>query len=365
MLRIKEWSTRKKIFLGTGLLVYILVLGLLGFILSGRTTAKEILTVLPTTSLLKDDVYPKVADIANPITGVLYTKEEAAIWKGRSPLGIMVENSIPARPQSSLNKADVVYEALAEGDITRFAGIFLSQGSEKIGPVRSAREYYLDWISEYGAAYAHWGGNEYVRALARSVFGSKDLDQFVVGGAAFYRVGSGEHSGFTDTGKLWNVLNGRGANTFPQIRSWAFKEDSSANPPAYSQINVNFSNANNYNVMWRYDASSNKYLRFNGGVSHTDRETGQQLSVKNVVVTFIDSLGYKQVTPGVSNRAFRTIGSGKAKIFLDGTIIEANWKKDGRAERTVYTDEKGKEIKLNRGQIWMEMVPSGSSVSYQ
>ena len=87
---------------------------------------------------------PEETRIANPITGVLYPKKEAEVWQNRVPLAVMVENSTSARPQKGLSKADVVYEALAEGDITRFVAIFLSN-STQVGPVRSAREYYFDW----------------------------------------------------------------------------------------------------------------------------------------------------------------------------------------------------------------------------
>lgn len=307
----------------------------------------------------------KVEDpkIANPITGVLFPKEEADQIFTRVPLGVMIENSTVARPQRGLSKADIVYEALAEGDITRFLAVFLSQSSQ-IGPIRSAREYYFDWLTEYRGAYAHWGGNEYVRALAGRIFGKKDLDQFAIGGPTFYRIPPGsrsEHSGHSTTDRLWEVATKRGVNNKSSFESWKFKDDQPLNPPSHGIINIGLKGK--YSVRWEFDAASNSYKRFNGGVAHMDREHNVQLSAKNVVVIFMQNLGYKQVTPGVSNRNFVTIGSGAAKIFRDGTLVDGSWKKDSREARTKLFDANGVEIELNRGQIWMEMLPVGTSVT--
>ena len=315
-------------------------------------------------SAVKSSVMPEVAGIANPINGIFYTKKEAEVWGNRVPLAIMVENSVLARPQSGLSKADIVYEALAEGAITRFVAVFLSQGSQ-VGPVRSAREYYYDWISEYHPAYAHWGGNEYVRKLASNIFGARDLDQFAIGSAAFYRLCFGEHCGYTSTDKLWTVASSRGVNKKSEFPVWRFKDDSPAKQPNAVEITIGFQDDAGYVVTWKYDVHTNSYKRFNGGKEAIDKETGQQLSFKTVVVQSIKSLGYKQATPGVQNRNFETIGSGKALVFLDGTVVETTWKKSSREDRTRFFDSSGKEISPNRGQIWMEMIPTQSSVSFK
>src|SRR4030066_1764105 len=156
MLGLRSRRIYWKILLVIFVLLLVGVWGVVGFLLSKKNTqAQEIKS--PVGTLITESV-PELADYPNPINGTLYTKREAKAWKDKVPLAIMVENSIVARPQSGLSKADIVYEALAEGGITRVAAVFLSQGSQ-IGPVRSARKYYYDWISEYKPIYAHWGGN--------------------------------------------------------------------------------------------------------------------------------------------------------------------------------------------------------------
>lgn len=310
-----------------------------------------------TTAVIPKPVEEKVA---NPINGILYSKTEAAQILNRLPIGVMIENSILARPQRGLSKADIVYEALAEGDITRFLAIYLSQTSQ-IGPIRSARGYYLDWISEYQAGYAHWGGNQGVRALSTQYFGKKNLDQFEIGSPTFYRIppGGGEHTGHSTIDKLWEAATKRGVNNPVVFDSWKFKDDKPLNPPTHPTVNIGFKG--NYAVRWDYDPATNSYKRFNGGVAHMDKEYNVQITVKEIIVEFMQDNGYKKVT-GVSNRDFTTIGSGTAKIFQDGTIIEGSWKKDSREGRTKFFDSVGNEVLLNRGQIWMEMVPNGTPV---
>jgi len=361
MRRFKKVPVAGKILLLFLLVGLIGAWGVVGLVL-GRKSVEALEVKSPVGTIITENV-PELADYPNPINGTLYTKKEAKAWKDRVPLAIMVENSIVARPQSGLSRADIVYEALAEGSITRFVAVFLSQSSQ-VGPVRSARKYYYDWIIEYKPVYAHWGGNEGVRALARQLFGTKDFDQFAIGAAAFYRNCYGEHCGYTHTDKLWEVATARGVNKPSQIESWQFKDDAPAKQPNASEITVGFQGDYGYVAAWRYDPATNSYLRSNGGSAHTDKETGQQIRVKTVVVCSLQSLGYEIVT-GVANRSFQTTGENNVKIFQDGTVIEGTWKKSSQEARTRFYDTAGKEIALDRGQIWMEMVPAGSAVSYK
>jgi hypothetical protein len=138
----------------------------------------------------------------NPITGVLFKKSEAQSWANRLPLGVIIENHNSVRPQSGLSKADIVYEALAEGGITRFLAIYLQEDST-LGPVRSNRPYFLSWLSEYDAAYAHVGGSPDAQARIKE-YNIKDLDQFFIGAPTYERVGyrAAPHNVYTNTEKL-------------------------------------------------------------------------------------------------------------------------------------------------------------------
>jgi hypothetical protein len=365
MKKFKALSVRLKILVITLLLVYIGVWWVVGFAV-GRKIALASEVKTPVGSLINEDIVPTLADVANPINGVWFTKAEAKSWQKRVPLAVMVENHVLARPHSGLYLADAVYEALAEGSVTRFMALFLSNSSSKdLGPARSARGYYLDWAREYGAAYAHWGGNESVRAAADKIFGKKDLDQFDIGSPTFFRrPPGGVHDAYTTTKGLWGVTTLRGVNKLPNITNWEFKEDSPLKKPKASTITVGFYGDPGYVVVWRYDKNTNSYKRSNGGYAHKDKVFNKQLATKNIVVQFVKSKGYKEVTPGVSNRVFQTTGSGKVLIFRDGRVLSGTWKKENSSARTRFLYKNGDKIPLNRGKIWIEIVPTDSPVSY-
>lgn len=326
-----------------------------------------------------------------PLNGTLYPKPMRDIWETRRPLGIMVENSRMARPQSGLGQADVIYEAVAEGGITRLLAVYYCQDAETIGPVRSARTYYLDWISEYGEfpLYAHVGGAntpgpaDALGQIERYGWaGVNDLNQFSIGFPAFWRdyerLGKDtptEHTVYSSTAKLWDfaakkrqITDDWNKNFLP----WSFKDDIALadRPGAFSTkfalSNAQASYADDYLVTWKYDRDSNSYLRFNGGVSHQDLNTGQQLLAKNVILAFMSMTvaddGYDEDGHGL-HTLYGTKGSGKAKFLLDGKVTDGTWVKKTRLDRTRFYDTNGGEIKFNRGQIWIEVLPQGLAVT--
>jgi hypothetical protein len=293
-------------------------------------------------------------DTPNPINGVLFTKTEAESWKGKVPLAVMIENLVSVRPQSGLSKAEVVYEALAEGGITRFMAIFLANNAE-LGPIRSARAYYLDWLSEYGAGYAHWGGSPEAMDLIRA-YQVKDLDQFSLGAPTYWRVRDREapHNGYTNTEKLWEAAGKKGYNSLANFDSWKFKKDATDSARLASTIKIKFTGSAPYEVVWKYDSEKNSYLRENGGQAHLDKTNEEQLSAKNVIVQSVTANTYDNY----GRLRMDTIGEGELKVFRDGSLIEGTWKKLSREGRTKFYDKEGKEIELNRGQIWIEIIPS-------
>lgn len=285
----------------------------------------------------------------------------------RNPLAIMIENHPDARPQSGLDKASIIYEAIAEGGITRFMAIFGPQGTDKVGPVRSARTYYLDWALEYDAFYAHVGGNIDALDLIPSI-GIKDLDQFKYGTQAYWRENTKgkatEHTMYTDTAKLWQIAQDNGWNMKADFSMLEFKEEATKDlRPESQEINIKFSTAG-YDVTWNYDKSKNIYKRSITGSSHKDAVSQEQLTSKNIIiqevkraptVTRINESGWDMVTTG----------EGKAKIFFDGKMIEGTWKKKNQDARTVFYDPDGNQIKFDPGVFWYEIVPQGTAVTVE
>jgi hypothetical protein len=208
-----------------------------------------------------DDSLPKTE--ACPLNGQKYSVQQRQWWEKHRPLGVMIENSKDARPQSGISSADVVYEAVAEGGITRFMAVFycgrnFELNDIQVGPVRSARTYFLDWLSEYDALYAHVGGANTpgpANALGQIIdYKIKDLNQFSIGFPTFWRdyqrlgrAVATEHTMYSTTKKLWDVgdKKGWGVADAAGVRwdkgfiPWKFKDDAAGGTEA-KNITVNF-----------------------------------------------------------------------------------------------------------------------------
>lgn len=349
---------------------------------------KNVASPLPGTSSTTtdrvsfDQAAPKTE--ACPLNGALYSKQQKQWWEQHRPLGVMIENHQNSRPQSGISFADVVYEAVAEGGITRFLSVFYCQDVGQIGPVRSARTYFLDFISEYGSnpLYAHVGGaNTPGPADALSQIedyewtGHNDLNQFSIGFPTFWRdydrLGhetDTEHTMYSTTGKLWDFakkdrkltnVDEEGNKWDENFLSYTFKEDASLTKrPAKQTINLTFWDGyKQYGVDWIYDKTTNAYKRNNGGVTHIDKNTEKPLTTKNIAVL---SMRESNANDGYENNLhllYRTKGTGKAQVFIDGQNITGTWRKDSRTARTLLFDSQGGPIKFNRGTIWFEILP--------
>ena len=382
----------KLILIIGGVLVYLASAGLSygAFrFLGGGDRLLSPVDITPGSGFKIDPNAPKTE--ACPLTGVLFSKAERQIWEQRRPLTVMVENHEESRPQSGLSKADVVYEAVAEGGITRFLAIFYCGAAAEevtIGPVRSARTYFMDFASEYGdyPLYTHVGGaNIPGPANALGQIGDygwlakgNDLNQFSLGFPVFWRdyerIGhpvATEHTMYSTTEKLWEVAQKRGLTnvddegnkwdaTFSQ---WQFKEEAKLDERGeVARVEFSFwENNPEYAVRWEYQKDNNNYLRFNNGQSLKDLNNDSQLQAKTVIIQLMKEKG---PIDEVKHILYTTLGSGQALIFQDGQVIEGTWIKAKRQSRTKFTDSSGKEISLNRGPIWIEIVPVGGEVKY-
>jgi len=338
---------------------------------SGSPAVQLLVTESPSPSASPTQP-PPPPKVASPLNGVMLDRAAFDALQQRAPLAVMIENHPDARPQSGLNQADLVYEAIAEGGITRYMAVYWSTDAARIQYVRSARIYYIQWAAELGAVYTHWGQVEdpgpvdVWPVLAR--LGVRDLNGLILGEEVGYRdeSRSAPHNVYTDTGLLWRSAQARGFNGPPVLDPWKFKEDEpqrSANPaePGKPVVNVTFGSPGSaFDVTWNYDPATNGYLRSLGGAPHADATTGEQLTARNVAVQFAPFYpsGVK------AYNIIDTVGTGRAVIFQDGVAKEGSWKKDSESGRTRFFDSIGQEIPFNRGRTWIEVVPTDSPVGY-
>lgn len=330
-----------------------------------------------------------------PLNGNLHTKKAKQVWDKKRPLAVMIENHQESRPQSGLTSADVVYEAVAEGGITRFMAVYLCNPADVlVGPVRSARTYFLDWLSEYNALYSHVGGANCTGgpmapgcqngapadALGQIIkYNIKDLDQRGISFPTYFRdylrlgrTVATEHTMYSSTQKLWDAGTKRGWTEVEQNGSkwdkgfiqWKFKDPDKTSGQV-SKISVPFwESQTNYIVEWNFDPTCNCYKRKNGGQDHIDLNNKKQLQPKTIIVQFQQEGRANDGYEGNVHLLYKNKGKGKALIFQDGKVITGTWNKADRLSRSKYTDDSGKEVVFNKGQIWIQTVPEGNTVTY-
>lgn len=317
-----------------------------------------------------------------PLNGDLFTKTEKDAWDARRPLAVMIENHPEARPQSGLHRADIVFEALAEGGVTRFMAMFYCDAVRSdvtLAPVRSARTYYIDWASGFNKPlYVHVGGANLpgpADALGQlsdyGWVGENDINQFSVGYPTFKRNYNRiegkeiatEHTMVSSTEKLWQYaadkrhwtnLDPDGDDWKDGYKGWSFT-DGDPGKGSVNTLSYEFWEGNSeYGVKWDYDKATNSYLRTMAGEPHKDLETGKQISVKNVIVMNMKS----KVADELKHMLYQTLGTGTAVLFQNGEAIEVNWSKPKRESELVFTDKKGKPVDLVKGKVWISVVDS-------
>jgi hypothetical protein len=332
-----------------------------------------------------------------PTSGKRYTKAERDSWESRRPLAVMIENAPDARPQSGLSAADIIFEAVAEGGVTRFMGIFycgVQAFDTTLAPIRSARTYFVDYASGFNfPLYTHVGGanlpgptNALGQIAEYGWVGENNLNQFSIGFPTFVRdynrvpgkTIATEHTMVTSTEKLWAVAESRGwtntpptrlqnSKTVPQgnwwdnYKSWTFK-DAPTESGSVTSISYDFwSGYSQYSVSWEYDPELGEYLRTMGGVEHVDMNTGKQISAANVVVLKTTERGPLNE---LKHMMYDTIGTGEALIFNYGNVIKGTWSKPSRTAELEFLDEKGKPVQMARGLTWISVVGKTNAVSY-
>lgn len=286
----------------------------------------------------------------SPLTGIQLSDEAAT---KQAVTAIMIENSPDARPHSGLQEAGIVYEAIAEGGITRYLALYQESKPELIGPVRSLREYNVDWLTPYQASVVHVGGSAAALALVRN--GSyRDIDQFFHP-QAYWRATDryAPHNVYTNFERL-DTLNREKGYTTSEFKGFVRTDPKPAATPTAATITVNFSSPL-YNTHYVYNPDTNNYTRHLGGGVHTDREKGA-ITPSVIVAIWVNE---QTVMQDGYREEIQTSGDGRAVIFQNGTATEATWRKVDRSTPLELIDAEGNDVKLVRGQTWIAAVPNG------
>lgn len=329
VLRIRQVFRRKRNIAGLVLLLLAVVAG--GYMLTrGRNPVVEV-------PIPGEKFYSQ-------LTGNEVTKEESQ----RPLLGIMIENSEEARPQTGLDSAGIVFETVTEAGITRYLALYQENIPEEVGPVRSVRPYFVDWLMGFDASVAHVGGSDTALEMIKDRK-AKSINEFYNEGA-FYRSDKREapHNAYARTKDLV-VLQKEQEHKTSKAKDIPRSNDSPNAQPAASTITINYS-ISIFQVQFTYDPATNTYSRSLAGQPHIDTVTNKPVTVKNVVV--IKMAG-----------DINAIGSGDALLYKDGNVQNIHWRQKDFNTRIELTDDQGKEATLNRGDTWFAVIPATGSVT--
>ena len=283
------------------------------------------------------------------------------------PIAIMVDDNIVARPQSGISSASIVYQAPADGGEDRYMMVFQEGTANDIGPVRSARPYFVYWAAEYKAGFGHYGGDitsltQVIPSMSKYIY---NMDALSNDSCPYHRITTraAPHNAYTNTAILLTCaakLKQPAAYQGAPVRT--FVDDTPfAQLPESESITIPYRTGP---VGYQFDRATDSYLRMVDGNLDKDPANNQQVFAKNVIVLF-QVLTYDSASdPGHNRPVITSIGSGKAIVFKEGRAIPATWKKTSDSALTRLYDASGNEIPLVRGEIFIQSVPPGTAVTY-
>ena len=286
----------------------------------------------------------------------------------RLPMAIMIDDNAVARPQSGFTSASIVYQAPADGGEDRYMLVFQEGSATNIGPVRSARPYYVYWAAEYKAGYGHYGGDvmslqQAIPAMRNNIY---NMDALNGDACPYHRVTTraAPHNAYTNTTALIGcAATNKQPATYQGLPDRTFTDDTpSAELPASQTISLPYHTGT---VGYQFDPTSDSYLRIVDGQPQVDPASNRQVYARDVIVLF-QVLSYDSVVdPGHNRPVIAVVGSGKAIVFKEGKATVGTWKKTSNTDLTRVYDSSGNEIPLVRGEIFIQSVPTGTAVTYQ
>ncbi len=297
----------------------------------------------------------------NPLTGEVVP--DAALLE-RRPLAIKVANMDRVRPQAGLNQADLVFEHYSEGGITRFTAIFYTHAPRRVGSVRSARLIDLEIPLMYDAAFGFSGSSHQIKEMIRESYFFERVISPDYGHAGFWRTFDAKNpspfhvdSLFTDTTDLRRTLVERGQEHSPDLKNgMAFHSVPPAGGTPARRIEIRYSGTG---ILWEYQPSIGRYIRWSDGERHLDANSGEFLSFKNIVLVQAQHVNTEIIedTGGSPSIQIQLWDQGPAVIFRDGQRYDGLWKREDPEEMINFYDEEGQVLPLSPGNTFFEVVP--------
>lgn len=300
--------------------------------------------------------------------------ENIQIFSGTDrPVAVMIDNNVNAWPQYSINKAYIVYEIIVEGQETRLMALFKNTDVDMVGPIRSSRHYFLDYALENDAIYAHLGWSPQAKKDISSLGINNINGQTYDIGAArtatskYWREQSrnAPHNAFTSIASLLTIANDKGYRTTSDVKSvlnYVSDDVNLENGLNASKVSIPYSNSNI--VKYEYNSEIGKYERYSKGIKQKDGSTGDDVVVKNIIITFAKNYPISS-TDTKGRQQVDDVGTLDGYYITNGKAIKIKCEKSSRSAQTVYKDLNGKEIEVNDGNTFIQICPINASVSIE
>ena len=313
----------------------------------------------------KDSTLPKITK-KNSSTPTIESNLKIVDLNSKTrPYAIMINNLGVARPlQSGLQDAMIIYEMIVEGGLTRYMAVFQDQNTERIGSIRSARHYFLDYALENDAIYVHHGNSP----QAAADFKTLNIDRISVDAS---KTGwrdkslnvSTEHTLFTSIAKLNNgVGNKRKTRNKDFLLNYSETPiDLSTKEGAIKANNIEITYSGSVKSSYEYDESAQNYKRSVNGKAHTDYVTKKQYTFKNIITYQVSNTSLNDGS-GKDRQTLDNIGSGEGYYITNGYAVPITWSKSSRSSQTVYKYKDGIEIDVNDGNTFIQIQPKGKNL---
>ena len=345
---------------GTKILIVILIILIL---LAGGLMAYGII------ESKKNNVTQEVSETnnENEILTAEVQEKTIQIYNGNErPIAVMIDNHNQAWPQAGLNKAYMVYEIIVEGGETRLMALFKGVTVDKIGPVRSSRHYFLDYVMENDAIYAHYGWSPQAESDIKK-YSINNLNGITESTSTFWRVKdkSTPHNAVTSTEAILKAAKEKGYRTTSKEESVLnYVTEDVTLEDGQTANTVTIPHSTLQKVKYEYDAENKTYKRYARNKAQTDWDTGNAITTKNIIITFCDNYTLTD-SEDKGRQGLKNIGTFDGYYITNGKAIKIKCIKTARDKKTKYEDLEGNEIKVNDGNTWINICPKNAQVEME
>ena len=291
-------------------------------------------------------------------------ESEIKIFNGNSrPVAVMIDNHQDAWPQAGLNKAYMVYEIIVEGGETRLMALFKGVDVDKIGPVRSARHYFIDYAMENDAIYTHFGQSPQAQSDIKK-YNINDINGISEDGMTFWRVKekAAPHNAVTNTKKLLESAKNKGyktTSTKESVLNYVTEEVNLEEGQTAYEVTIPHSDLQT--VKYVYNSDSKVYTRYARGKKQTDWESKEDITTKNIIITFCNNYTLSD-SENKGRQGLKNTGTFDGYYITNGKAIKIKCIKNTREETTQYQDMNVNKIQVNDGNTFVNICPTNASV---